>query len=127
MCPRRDHGSCSARAVADWTDDLQSSTNRARLLLATAATFALPSRSLSRAAAKAQPCHSVSAELGSRSSRDPASNPGSQPIMMDVIDAVRRAFRSPAFKFLLVCFLILLLLIPLLLVNGLIWERESRA
>jgi inner membrane protein len=47
--------------------------------------------------------------------------------MMDVIDAVRRALRSPAFKFLLVCFLILLLLIPLLLVNGLIWERESRA
>ena len=47
--------------------------------------------------------------------------------MMDVIEAVRRPLRSPAFKFLLVCFLIVLLLIPLLLVNGLVWERESRA
>jgi inner membrane protein len=46
--------------------------------------------------------------------------------MLDFIEAVRRALRSPAFKFFLVCFLILLLLIPLLLVNGLIWERESR-
>jgi inner membrane protein len=47
--------------------------------------------------------------------------------MMDLIEAVRRALRSPAFKFFLVCVLILLLLIPLLLVNALIWERESRA
>ena len=47
--------------------------------------------------------------------------------MMDFIEAVRRALRSPAFKFFLVCFLIVLLLIPLLLVNALIWERESRA
>jgi inner membrane protein len=47
--------------------------------------------------------------------------------MMDLIEAVRQALRSPAFKFFLVCFLIVLLLIPLLLVNALIWERESRA
>jgi inner membrane protein len=47
--------------------------------------------------------------------------------MMDIIDALRRALRSPAFKFLLVCFLILVLLIPLLLVHGLVYERESRA
>jgi inner membrane protein len=47
--------------------------------------------------------------------------------MMDFIEAVRRVLRSPAFKFFLVSFLILLLLIPLLLVNALIWERELRA
>jgi inner membrane protein len=47
--------------------------------------------------------------------------------MLDFLEAVRRALRSPAFKFFLVCFLILLLLVPLLLVNALIWEREVRA
>jgi inner membrane protein len=47
--------------------------------------------------------------------------------MLDFVEAVRRALRSPAFKFFLVCFLILLLLIPLLLVNALIQEREGRA
>jgi inner membrane protein len=47
--------------------------------------------------------------------------------MLNVIEAVRRALQSPAFKFLLVCFLILLLLLPLLLVNALVWEREGRA
>ena len=47
--------------------------------------------------------------------------------MQDFVEAVRRTLRSPAFKFLLVCFLILLLLVPLLLVNALIWEREMRA
>jgi inner membrane protein len=40
---------------------------------------------------------------------------------------MRRGLRSPAFKFLLVCFLILLLLVPLLLVSALVWEREMRA
>jgi inner membrane protein len=47
--------------------------------------------------------------------------------MLSVMEAVRQAFRSPAFKFFLVCFLILLLLLPLLLVNVLVWEREDRA
>lgn len=47
--------------------------------------------------------------------------------MTDLLEAMHRALRSPAFKFLLVCFLILLLLIPLVLVNALIWEREQRA
>jgi inner membrane protein len=47
--------------------------------------------------------------------------------MMELLEAVRRALRSPAFKFFLVVFLILLLTVPLLLVYALIWERESRA
>src|SRR5687767_13383664 len=52
---------------------------------------------------------------------------GSLPIMLNVMEAVRRALQSPAFKFFLVCVLILLLLLPLLLVNALVWEREDRA
>jgi inner membrane protein len=40
---------------------------------------------------------------------------------------MRRVANSPAFKFFLICFLILLLLIPLLIVLGLVSERESRA
>src|SRR5215510_13448841 len=46
---------------------------------------------------------------------------------MDVIEAVGRILRSPAFKFFLILFLILLLLVPLFLVFGLIGEREQRA
>ena len=47
--------------------------------------------------------------------------------MMNAVGAIVRGFRSPAFKFFLVAFLILLLIIPLLLVNALIWERETSA
>ena len=47
--------------------------------------------------------------------------------MRELLDALRRALRSPAFKFFLTVFLIVLLTIPLLLVYALIWERESRA
>jgi inner membrane protein len=47
--------------------------------------------------------------------------------MRDFIEAVRRLLRSPAFKFFLTVFLILVLTVPLLLVYALIWERESRA
>ena len=47
--------------------------------------------------------------------------------MGELLEAVRRALRSPAFKFFLNVFLILLLTVPLLLVYALIWERESRA
>ena len=47
--------------------------------------------------------------------------------MRELLEALRRALRSPAFKFFLTVFLILLLTIPLLLVYALIWERESRA
>ena len=46
---------------------------------------------------------------------------------MDLLERMGRVLRSPAFKFLLILLLIVLLLIPLLLVYGLIWERESRA
>lgn len=46
---------------------------------------------------------------------------------MQVSEALGRALRTPAFKFLLILFLILLLMVPLLLVYGLIWERETRA
>ena len=46
---------------------------------------------------------------------------------MDLLEAVGRGLRSPAFKFFLVLLLIVLLLVPLFLVYGLIWERESRA
>src|SRR5262245_5051301 len=46
---------------------------------------------------------------------------------MEFLEAIRRALRSPAFKFLLVVFLIVSLLVPLLLVYALIWEREQRA
>src|SRR5512139_1759600 len=47
--------------------------------------------------------------------------------MRELLEALRRALRSPAFKFFLTVFLILLLTVPLLLVYALIWERESRA
>lgn len=46
---------------------------------------------------------------------------------MDLLDALRAVVRSPAFKLCLVLFLIVLLLVPLLFVGMLIWERESRA
>jgi inner membrane protein len=46
---------------------------------------------------------------------------------MDLFEAAGRALRSPAFKFFLILLLIVLLVIPLALVYGLIWERESRA
>ena len=46
---------------------------------------------------------------------------------MDFLEGVGRVLRSPAFKFVLILVLIVLLLVPLLLVYGLIWERESRA
>jgi inner membrane protein len=46
---------------------------------------------------------------------------------MDLIEAVGRVLRSPAFKILLILFLSVLLLVPLLLVLGLIGERETRA
>src|SRR5262245_54750318 len=47
--------------------------------------------------------------------------------MREFLEALRRALRSPAFKFFLTVFLILLLTIPLLLVYALISERESTA
>jgi inner membrane protein len=47
--------------------------------------------------------------------------------MSDTFQALRGLFLSPGFKFFLICFLILLLLIPLGLVFALISERESRA
>jgi inner membrane protein len=47
--------------------------------------------------------------------------------MSDLAAPLRQFIRSPAFKFFLIAFLILLLLIPLFLVTGLIGERESRA
>jgi len=46
---------------------------------------------------------------------------------MDLLEAAGRALRSPAFKFILILFLVVLLLIPLALVYGLIGERENRA
>lgn len=46
---------------------------------------------------------------------------------MNFIEGIQRVTRSPAFKFLLVLFLILLLAVPLLLVYGLVWDRENRA
>ena len=46
---------------------------------------------------------------------------------MDLLEAAGRALRTPAFKFLLILFLVILLLVPLALVYGLIWERENRA
>jgi len=46
---------------------------------------------------------------------------------MDLLEAIGRALRSPAFKILLILFLIVVLLIPLFLVLGLIGERETRA
>ncbi len=47
--------------------------------------------------------------------------------MESVSGAVRRVFGSPGFKFFLICGLVLILTIPLLLVWGLIEEREKRA
>lgn len=47
--------------------------------------------------------------------------------MTDIGQSIRRVTQSPAFKFVLICFLILLLLIPLLIVAGLVSEREGRA
>ncbi len=47
--------------------------------------------------------------------------------MEQVFDAIQRLARSPAFKFFLVSFLILMLLVPLALVIGLVNEREGRA
>jgi inner membrane protein len=47
--------------------------------------------------------------------------------MSEITQSIRRVTQSPAFKFVLICFLILLLLIPLLLVVGLVFEREGRA
>ena len=47
--------------------------------------------------------------------------------MSEITQSMRRVTQSPAFKFVLICFLILLLLIPLLLVVGLVFEREGRA
>jgi hypothetical protein len=46
---------------------------------------------------------------------------------MDLLEAAGRVLRSPAFKFVLILFLIVLLLVPLALVYSLIWERENRA
>ena len=47
--------------------------------------------------------------------------------MEQLFDAIQRLARSPAFKFFLVTFLILMLLVPLALVIGLVHEREGRA
>jgi len=47
--------------------------------------------------------------------------------MEQLFSAIQHLARSPAFKFFLVMFLILLLLVPLALVFGLIHEREGRA
>jgi inner membrane protein len=47
--------------------------------------------------------------------------------MNELIATLRRLARSPACKFFLIAFLILLLLIPLALVFGLVQEREGRA
>ena len=46
---------------------------------------------------------------------------------MDLIEAAARVLRSPALKFVLILLLIIVLVIPLILVYGLISERESRA
>jgi inner membrane protein len=47
--------------------------------------------------------------------------------MATLFDTIARWVRSPAFKFFLIAFLILLLIIPLFLVISLISDRESRA
>ena len=47
--------------------------------------------------------------------------------MSEFAASLGRLIRSPAFKFVLICFLILVLLIPMLLVGGLVFEREGRA
>lgn len=47
--------------------------------------------------------------------------------MSDIGQSAGRVARSPAFKFFLISFLILLLLVPLLIVVGLVSEREGRS
>jgi inner membrane protein len=47
--------------------------------------------------------------------------------MEQLYGGLRRLARSPAFKFVLICFLVLILLIPLALVFALVMEREGRA
>jgi len=47
--------------------------------------------------------------------------------MSELMQTLGRVARSPAFKFFLICFLILLLLIPLAIVIGLVSEREQRS
>ncbi|MCC7252617.1 cell envelope integrity protein CreD [Hyphomicrobium sp.] len=47
--------------------------------------------------------------------------------MSDIVQSAGRVARSPAFKFFLISFLILLLLIPLLIVAALVSEREGRS
>ena len=47
--------------------------------------------------------------------------------MSDIGQSAGRIARSPAFKFFLISFLILMLLIPLLIVGGLVSEREARS
>lgn len=47
--------------------------------------------------------------------------------MEQLFAAIQRLARSPAFKFFLIAFLILLLLVPLVLVFALVTEREGRA
>lgn len=47
--------------------------------------------------------------------------------MSDIGQTAGRVARSPAFKFFLICFLIVLLLVPLLIVTGLVFEREGRS
>lgn len=46
---------------------------------------------------------------------------------MQLLESLGHALRTPAFKFFLVLFLVILLVVPLLLVYGLVWERETRA
>lgn len=47
--------------------------------------------------------------------------------MSELLAVLLRLLRSPAFKFTLICFLILMLLIPMLLVSELVHEREGRS
>lgn len=47
--------------------------------------------------------------------------------MSDIVSTAGRFTRSPSFKFFLIAFLVLLLLIPLVMVGGLVSEREGRA
>src|SRR5262249_3993971 len=52
---------------------------------------------------------------------------GGRETVEHLFGAIQRLARSPAFKFFLIAFLILLLLVPLVLVVGLVSEREGRA
>lgn len=47
--------------------------------------------------------------------------------MSDISQSAARVTRSPAFKFFLIAFLIVLLLVPLVMVIGLVMEREGRS